>query len=262
MISGGSSGIGREIAVALARAGYRTALIARREERLHEVACDLSRWAPSIPISLDLSCSRAVYEELPEALRGLGPVDVLVNCAGHGQYKPFLECIPEDQHRLMGVHYFAAAAAIRALLPSMLERGDGSVINIGSMSVKVGPWGHSGYAAAKAALTALTEALAAEYGDSGVRFSIVYPGMINTPFFDHPSLDALRARNERFLIPPERVARAVTRLLDRPRLHVCVPRYYRLLDLLAAASPSAAHYLVTRCSRPRDLKASDIPKQR
>ncbi|MER7108831.1 SDR family NAD(P)-dependent oxidoreductase [Streptomyces sp. NPDC000229] len=249
VVSGGSGGIGREIARAVARRGYRTVLIARREEELRCVVQELGRWAPSTAVAVDLS-SRRDLGDLSELLRELGAVDVLVNCAGHGLYKPFLECTPEELHGLMLVHYFAAAALVHAVLPSMLARGGGHVINIGSMSAKMGPWGHSGYAAAKAALASLTETLAAEHQGSGVHFSIVHPGLVDTPFFAHPPLDRLRERFERRLVAPERVARAVTALLDRPRLQVCVPRAYRVTDVLAAVSPALLHHLVARSSRP------------
>ncbi|MFE0043040.1 SDR family NAD(P)-dependent oxidoreductase [Streptomyces albireticuli] len=254
VVSGGSSGIGRETAAALARKGYRTVLIARRQEPLRDMARDLSRWAPSTAIALDLSSRRTLEDELPRVLGGLGPVDVLVNCAGHGLYQPFLECTSDDHHRMMLVHYFAATAAIGAVLPSMLDRGTGHVINIGSMAAKMGPWGHSGYAAAKAALTSLTETLAAEHRGSGVHFSIVHPGIVDTPFFDRPPLGELRHKSARHLIAPARVARAVTRLLDRPRLQVCVPRGYRVIDAIGAVSPALLHRLITGRSRlaPRE----------
>ncbi|TJZ44596.1 SDR family oxidoreductase [Streptomyces piniterrae] len=257
VVSGSSSGIGREIAGALARRGYRTVLIARRGEVLRELARDLSRHAPSTPVALDLSDGGALDSMLPRVLDGVGPVDVLVNAAGQGSYKPFLECTPDEHQRMMQVHYGAAAAMIRAVLPSMLARGSGHVINIGSISAKMGPWGHSGYAAAKAALTSLTETLAAEHLGSGVHFSIVQPGFVDTPFFNGPSLRLLRAQNERRMIAPARVACRALRVLDHPRLQLCVPRSYRVVDLIAALSPALLHRLVAVRSRPASGSLTD-----
>jgi NAD(P)-dependent dehydrogenase (short-subunit alcohol dehydrogenase family) len=196
VVTGSSSGIGRETARAFAVRGYRTVLIARRLDLLEELAADLGRYAPSVPLALDLSAEEAVESELSRVAEQAGSVDVLVNCAGHGMYRPFLEDCSDDHHQLMRVHYFGAAAAMRAVLPAMLARGRGHIVNVGSMSTKMGPWGHGGYAAAKAALTALTESLSAEYGPSGVRFSVVHPGIVDTPYYRGPSLAPLRQRTK------------------------------------------------------------------
>ncbi|MCF6521996.1 SDR family oxidoreductase [Streptomyces sp. JJ36] len=251
IVTGSSSGIGEATARALARRGFPTVLVARRSGRLEELADELGRHAPSLPLPLDLSREAEVAPRLAEVTARAGPVDALVNCAGHGQYETFLETEPDTLHALMQVHYFGPAAAIRSVLPSMRARGTGHVVNVASISTKMGPWGHSGYVAAKSALTALTESLAAEYGPAGVRFSVVHPGLVDTAYFRRTELEALRGRVERRLVPPERVARAVVRLLDRPRLQRCVPRHYRVLDLLGAVSPELLHRLVRRQSTPR-----------
>lgn len=250
IVTGSSSGIGRQTALALARRGYRTVLVARRQELLEELATRLSRYAPSTPMVLDMADVESVKAGFAALTKRLGTADILVNCAGHGMYERFLDCPEENHHQLMRVHYFAALTAIREVLPGMVARSRGHIINVGSMSAKMGPWGHSGYAAAKAALTALTESLSAEYGPSGVRFSVVHPGIVDTPYYQGSGFAPLRERTRRWLIGPDRVARAVTGLVDRPRLSVCVPRHYRVLDVVAAVSPSLLGRLIAYQSTP------------
>jgi short-subunit dehydrogenase len=244
IITGSSSGIGRATARALAVRGYRTVLVARRLDLLEELATDLKRYAPSTPVAMDLSGGVGVESAFSQLAQEVGSVDILVNCAGHGVYKRFLDCEPDEHRELMDLHYFAATATIRAVLPDMLSHRRGHIINIGSMSTKMGPWGHSGYAAAKSALTTLTESLAAEYRRSGVHFSIVHPGIVDTPYWHRPTLAPLHRRNARRQITAERVADVVARLVVRPRLQVCVPRHYRVTDALGAVSPALLHRLV------------------
>lgn len=250
VVTGASSGIGQASARLLARAGRPTVVVARRHDALNDLVRELSVHAPSTALAVDVCDHGATKAAFAQILREQGPVRVLVNCAGAGMYRPFLEQEPADLRSLMDLHYFAAVTAIRAVLPGMLEQKKGHVVNIGSMSTKMGPWGHSGYTAAKAAVTALTQTLAADYAKSGVHFSVVHPGIVDTPYFDAPGLRPLRRRLERHLITPERVAQAVVRLIDRPRLEVCVPGHYRIVDAIRAVHPQLLHRLVAARSRP------------
>ena len=148
----------------------------------------------------------------------------------------------------MEVNYFASVATLRAVLPGMLERRRGHVINIASMATKMGPWGHAGYAAAKAALVSLTQTLAAEHHGEGVHFSYVNPGIVDTEYFDE--LGGLAERVRRWRISPDVAADRIVALLDRPRLELCIPAHYRLIDVLKALHPSLAHRIVRSQSRP------------
>jgi short-subunit dehydrogenase len=253
-VTGASSGIGEQVARRLAARGYRTVLVARRLDLLERLALELAAVAPSEAEGLDLSDAAAVEPAMRRLVERHGAPDVVVNNAGYGQYAPFLEHAAEDHRRLMEVNYFAAVSTVRAVLPAMLLRGRGHVINIASMSTKMGPWGHAGYAAAKAALVSLTQTLAAEHADDGVRFSYVNPGIVRTDYFRHPSFAPLELKTRRFAIAAESAADAIVSLLDTPRLELCIPRHYRLLDWLRALHPGLAHDVVRRRSRPEDPK--------
>ena len=249
IVTGASSGLGREIARLLAARGLHLVLVARRTARLEELRAELTDVAPCTILTLDLCEPEALGASLA-SLKGVPPVEVLVNNAGYGLYAPFLDVPPEETRRLMEIHYFAAAAAVRTLLPGMLSRGRGHVINVASISTKMGPWGHSGYTAAKSALVALTQSLSAEYRSRGVNFSYVNPGIVQTEYFDHPSYAPLQGQVRRHGIAAAAAARQIVGLLDRPRIELCIPRHYRVLDWIRAISPDLAHWLVTRESRP------------
>ncbi len=250
LITGASSGLGASTAARLARRGYRTVLIARREDKLAEVAAALAPFAPSTPYPLDLSDATAIEPAMGDILREHGPADVLIHAAGYGILRMFLDQRQTEMQRLMQVHYFAAVQMIRAILPGMVERRRGHVINVGSIAAKVGPWGHCGYSAAKAALLSLTQTLAAEYGDRNIRFSYVQPGIVSTPFFDEPSYQNLGVQMRKHALPCDYVAKRMVQLLDRPRLELVVPRHHRIVDWLKLFMPGVVHGLIARKSRP------------
>ncbi len=262
IVTGASSGIGASTAHALAERGMRVALIARDTDKLQHVADDLPTQVEPIIVSCDLSDVERIGDHLSPVVDRFGPPDVLVNNAGAGSYQPFLATTAGDHRRSFDLHYHAAAALIRLVLPGMLEAGRGHVINVASISTKVGPWGHSAYTPSKAALASLTETLAAEYHERGVRFSVVKPGIVRTGFFDSPALGRLWRRVSKHAIEPQDVARTIVRLIDRPRIEACFPRSHRVLDWIRAVSPTWACRLVARSSRPaRSTEPADLPPQ-
>lgn len=257
-ITGASSGIGRCVATELARRGFGTILIARREVRLETLAEELRPIAPSRVWPADLS-DPAEVETLAASLAAHAPaISVLVNGAGIARYES-TEQQEDDFERHLQVNLLAPHRLTCALLPGMKSADSGRIINICSMSAFMGPWGHSGYAASKAALRSFTESLAAERHGSSVRVIGVYPGIVDTPWFDQPTMPRLWERVGHRAVTPERVARAVVRAIERPRLAVFVPWSYRLLPLIAGVSPGLAMRLVRAGSLPPTLDPNLAP---
>lgn len=254
IVTGASSGIGRCIALRLGDRGYRTILIARRASLLEELANQLRRNRDSTALPMDLADVDAIEPRLTTVLDEQGPVNVVINCAAFGVYAPFEHQRPEVLSRLMRVNHDAPARIIRVALPGLLACAQAGrvahVMNICSASARMGAWGHAGYAASKGAMRAMTESLMCEFVPRGVRFTVVYPGIIATPYFDQPGMDALWARVRHRAISPERVARAVVSSIGTPRVSLYVPAHYQLLDLIAAISPRLALGIVRRESRP------------
>ncbi len=250
VITGASTGIGRAVAVALAERGWPTALVARNAEKLESLAGELRPYARSYACPADLLQSGEVGALMQQIEREHGPVAVLVNNAGFGDNRRFLDVPMAKQREMFEVNYFATAEAIYALLPGMLEAGYGRVINIASMATKAFPAGMSAYAASKSAMAALTYGLASEYRSADVRFCCVHPGIIRTDFFNDPVFKPMTPMIHRHGISPERVAKAVVKLIDRPRLHTCVPRWHKIVDWLRALSPGFMAYIGARSGHP------------
>ena len=259
IVTGASSGIGAQVARRLVGRGYHLVLIARRKQRLEALAEQID--APCTVHAVDLADGDALEQATQRILAEHNHIDVLVNNAGYGRYRPFLNVTRGEAQDLLQVNYVAAAALTRAVLPGMLAQRGGCVINVASVAAKMGPWGHAGYAAAKAAMRAMTQSLACEYGDRGVHFSCVMPGLVKTEFFNESAYSELFLRHKRRALTAEYVAERIVRLLDKPRLEMTIPSAFRVMDWIATLSPSLAHQIVARTSRPPapELKATADP---
>ncbi len=248
-ITGASSGIGAELAKQLSPRANRVVLFARRKDRLDALA----ELLPNVePVALDLSDAAAISQIIPQVMDEFGHPDVLFNNAGFGDYRPVAQITEIEHQQIMQVNYHAPASLIHHVLPGMLKANHGHVINIASIAAKFGPWGHGPYAAAKAGLIALTQSLAIEHQGIDVHFSYVCPGIIKTEFFDTHGYDTPHMQKQvaKHGIAVEKAVKKIVKLLDKPRLELCVPGHYRMLDWVKAISPSLAMKLVAGGSRP------------
>ncbi|MBB5138001.1 2-deoxy-D-gluconate 3-dehydrogenase [Thermocatellispora tengchongensis] len=181
MVTGASRGIGRAIALAYAEAGADLALVARSAEALAEVAKEveaLGRTAVVIPC--DLTDRDAAAAAVHRSIADLGQVDVVVNNAGGSNFMvPFRDLRLSGWDKLMRLNLDSAMAVCHAVAPHLLDRGSGSVINVGSVAAVSAPM-LAPYGAAKAALVGLTKTLAVEWGGSGVRVNALCPGWTAT----------------------------------------------------------------------------------
>jgi NAD(P)-dependent dehydrogenase (short-subunit alcohol dehydrogenase family) len=196
LVTGASDGIGREIALALARRGARVGLIARRREQLEETARTVAgRGGRSLALPCDVTDPEAVEAAVATAERELGPIGILVNSAGLGIWRPFASVSTDEHRRMMEVNYWGTFHAIRAVLPAMRRRRRGAIVNLIAGSGKFALPVTSGYSASKFAVAGLTEALRRELGGSGIAVSGVFPGSVRTSFWDDD-------RIERTALPP------------------------------------------------------------
>ena len=186
LVTGASRGIGRAIAERLARDGFDVVAAARNRTELDEVCAGIvAAGGRCQPLVLDVSDAQAVGE----ALTGV-EVDVLVNNAGIGILKPFLETTAAEWQRTIDVNVNALYHVTRALLPAMIARKSGHVCTIGSIAGRGAFVGGSCYAATKAFVTSWSESLMLEVREHGVKVSVVMPGSVTTHFNDHiPSED-------------------------------------------------------------------------
>jgi NAD(P)-dependent dehydrogenase (short-subunit alcohol dehydrogenase family) len=231
LVTGASSGIGAALAIALARHGATVGICARRADRLDEVlaACqahspDSKRWVIDLAELGGLDAfARQVDDEL-------GGIDVLVNNAGIPKRRHVRDLTPEVVDQVMAINYASPVRLTLALLPRMLERGRGRVLNVSSIAARLGPPREAAYCASKAALTAWSESMRIDLDGTGVDVQVVNPGVIDTELFHLPdnevSLADLPAEK------PDDMAEAIIEHLRGDTFELWFPGWFK--DVAAA----------------------------
>lgn len=246
VVTGASSGIGRAAAIELARRGANVVLAARRREQLDDVArqCKaLGVRATVVPTDVE---SRDACHAL---IAAAGHVDVLVNNAGFATFDTIGEAKAEDLESMMRTNYFGAVWCTQAVLPQMLERGGGTIVNVASIAGIMGYARMGGYGATKFAVIGFTEALRDEVIGRGVKVAMVCPGTTETEFFVRAERGKMPGASR--LIPgvkPERVARAIADAAEDGRYRRIVPFAASLYMRFKEISPRFAHLLMRRVS--------------
>jgi short-subunit dehydrogenase len=239
LLTGASSGIGRELAKELAGRGAALALVARRRPLLESLAEEIrAAGAPSPSLLVaDLSQRGAAAGVAEEAREALGGVDVLVNNAGGGVGGRIVAVGDREEAReAFEVNYWSPLALIQALVPSMLERGSGAVVNVTSMG-QISTWPSFGaYAATKGALSIATETFAMELQGTGVHVMEVLPGPVDTAVQGEtrlaPGIERMLKRMP--LGDAGTMARLIADGLERRRSRVIYPRRATLAYLFPA----------------------------
>jgi NADP-dependent 3-hydroxy acid dehydrogenase YdfG len=245
VVTGASSGIGEGCAHVFAAAGDRLVLVARREDRLAALAATLAdaHGTETLTVALDVRDRDAVRAALGALPDGWRDVDVLVNSAGLAAgLEKFQDADPDDWDRMLETNVRGVLSVTRALLPGMIERRAGHVINIGSIAGRAAYPNGSVYCASKAALDRITSGMRMDLLGTGVRVSTVDPGMVETEFsVVRFHGDADRAAQVYAGLQPltaHDVAEAVAWVADRPA-HVVVADM--LLLPLAQAGSGLVH---------------------
>ncbi|HYW23474.1 MAG TPA: glucose 1-dehydrogenase [Terriglobales bacterium] len=214
LVTGAASGIGRAVALRLAAEGCRVGVVDLNLEGAVATAADLGD--QGCALQADVSSLPAVRAAVVAAERDLGPIAVLVCCAGWDVVQPFVESAEETWDRVIAVNLRGTIACTRAVLDGMIERKGGSIVNISSDAGRVGSSGEVVYSGAKAGIIGFSKAVAREVARHGIRVNVVCPGPTDTPMMDatraaDPRLgDALvRAIPFRRLARPDEIAAAV-----------------------------------------------------
>lgn len=211
LVTGAGRGIGKAVALSLAQSGCRVILAARSRAQLEEVErkiCD--RGGEALVIVADLTRDEDI-QQLVEAGRSWGAVDILINNAGWGKRAPVVKGNIEDWDRTLGVNLRAPMILAKQLLPAMIEKGDGAVINIGSVSGKTGEANGAAYAASKFGLIGFTQSLYEEVREHGIKVSVILPGFVDTPLIP-PNRQLDRSK----MIQADDIAQAVHYVLTSP----------------------------------------------
>ena len=183
LVTGAGKGIGRAIAHALARAGVKVGLVARTADDIERVASEIRSAVPGATVvvaAADVGSERDVASAVARIAGELGAIDILINNAGVAEFGTVLEMTPERWEHMFRVNVLGTLHAARALLPGMIERRRGDIINVASTAGEKGVATTAAYAASKSAVLRLTESLAAEVRQHNVRVTALLPSTVNT----------------------------------------------------------------------------------
>ena len=225
LVTGASSGIGAGLAEAFAGAGATVGIAARRRDRLAEV---LERCRVHSPDSAmwvaDLAEPAAVDRLADDALREFGGIDILVNNAGIPKRRHVTKLDAATVEAVMTINYFSPVRLTLALLPQMLERGSGRVVNVSSVAAPLSSPGEAAYSASKAALAVFSETMVVDLWDTGVKITVVYPGVVDTELFTLPDNDPFTGGVE--AISVDEAVRTILAGVANDTLSVYVPEYF------------------------------------
>lgn len=242
-ITGGGSGIGRALAVALAARGWQVAISGRRAEALAETVHGAAT-GRVFAYSLDVTDTKAVSETVGRIERNLGPITLAILNAGIGRSKSGV--VEVDNYALhMDVNYLGVVRGVAALLPGMRARRRGHIVVVSSLAGYRGLPGVAPYAASKAALNSLAEALQCEFARDGIRVSLVTPGFVATPM----TADTRFPRP--FMISADKAAAAILRGIRRKRFRIAFPWQMIVLSRLQRLLPDVLYFRLMG-SRRRD----------
>lgn len=209
VVTGSGRGIGRGIAIELGRLGAQVVLAARSRNELEETARMIGKSASIVPT--DVRRKDDLERLFEQTTTALGPVDVLVNAAGLGIFGPVIDFTDEAFGILIETNLRGIFFASRFVLPSMIERKQGHIINIASIAGKVGSANRAVYCASKFGVVGFTESLAEEVRQHGVRVSVICPGSTDTRF--SPSETSGKSRER--MLRPEDIAHAVRMIVTQ-----------------------------------------------
>jgi short-subunit dehydrogenase len=250
-ITGASAGIGRAIAIRLARDGASVAICARRRERLDAVAAEIVQaGGTSLPIVADVSRDAEMQAFVDQTLSRWGQLDVIVCNAGYGLYGAIDQIAPDKMQAMMEVNYQGTFNAARAALPTFRRQRHGHFVIVSSIVGKRGVPYVGAYAATKFAQVGLAECLRAELVGSGIHVTVVYPISTDSEFYEvmvRHSGYATRARGPRQ--SPEKVADAVARAVEHPVPEVYPYRISKALAVANSIAPGLCDRIVKRWGR-------------
>ncbi|WP_438444428.1 SDR family NAD(P)-dependent oxidoreductase [Gorillibacterium sp. sgz5001074] len=222
VITGASGGLGMALAEEFHKRGAWVVLAARSLEKLREAQQRLG--GDCMMVKLDVTQMDSVQTAVQDVLSRTGRIDIWINNAGYGRFETLDQLGLDDLEGMMDVNYMGLVRCTKAVLPSMLQAGSGSLVQIASMAGKMGSAKGTGYCASKHAVLGFANSLRQELAGTGVSVTSVNPGPIDTPFFDVADPSGNYVKNVKwFMLKPETVASRVADAVERNRKEIDLP---------------------------------------
>jgi hypothetical protein len=227
LITGASSGIGRETAIEFAKLGSNVILVARKIDKLEQVANELKKFnVTTFVCQCDVSKKDQVKEMSKTVLEKFDSIDILINNAGFAIYGSVSSLSIDDIESQMETNYFGMVYCIKNFLPSMLKKKSGHIVNVASVAASFGLPGIASYCASKFAMLGFSEGLKHELKNTGIGITVVSPIMVRTNFFDHSSFEKMPKYSPTSL-DARTVAKAILKAANSSRLEIVVPSVVR-----------------------------------
>lgn len=227
LITGASSGIGKETAMEFAKMGANIILVARRKDKLEQVENELKKFHVSTLVcQCDVSKKEQVEQISKVVLEKFDSIDILINNAGFAIYGSVSDLSIDEIESQMETNYFGMVYCIKNFLPSMIKKKSGHIVNVASVAASFGLPGIASYCASKFAMLGFSEGLKHELKDTGVGITVVSPIMVRTNFFDHSSFEKIPKYSPTSL-SSKTVAKTILKAANSPRLEIIVPSVVR-----------------------------------
>jgi 3-dehydrosphinganine reductase len=247
VVTGGSSGIGKDIAKLLARRGANVFLIARREEVLRTAIEEVKKQGAGGTqrfgyCSADVSDLASMQQAIENAEAECGVITVLANCAGYVLPGYFEELSISSMQQEIAVNYFGTVYTVKQVIDGMMERREGWILNVSSLGGIKGIFGYATYAGSKFAVVGFSEALRSELRPYGITVSVLCPPDVDTPMFEEENkykpLETLKISESGKVMQPEDVARAAVEGMERGKF-IIIPNFSgKMLHLATRLAPS------------------------
>ena len=237
LITGASSGIGKQTAIEFAKLGSNIILVARRKNKLEQVENELKQFnITTLVCACDVSKKDQVEKMSKIVLEKFNSIDILVNNAGFAIYGSVYDLSINDIESQMETNYFGMIYCTKRFLPLMLEKKSGHIVNVASVAASFGLPGIASYCASKFAMLGFSEGLKHELSGTGVGITVVSPIMVKTDFFEHPSFEKMPKYSPTSL-NSKTVAKAIVKASNSSRLEIITPSIVRIAVWLKHTFP-------------------------
>ena len=255
LITGASSGIGKQTAIEFAKLGSSIILVARRKNKLEQVENELKQFNVNTLVCVcDVSKKDQVEELSKIVLQKFNSIDILVNNAGFAIYGSVSDLSIDEIESQMETNYFGMIYCVKNFLPLMLKKKSGHIVNVASVGASFSVPGVSSYCATKFAMLGFSEGLKHELYGTGVGLTVVSPIMVRTPLFEHPSFTNFSKFSTGVSLSSETVAKTIIKASNSSRLEIVVPSVARAAIWFKQTFPFLINPIIGRIFRKQLTK--------